>query len=125
MGYAARDACRLSGCAYRTLDYWCKSGVLRPSVQAAAGKGSDRVFSAIDVRCLMLLTALRRQVTLPVAVQFADYLRQHPDLGSGHLLCKRWGGEVAALRRDAVTVVDIGAGPMLLVCVPELREGAA
>ena len=124
MGYAARDACRLSGCAYKTLDYWCKTGILRPSIREADGKGSDRVFSAIDVRCLMLLTALRRQVTLPVAVQFADYLRQHPDLDAADLLVMR-DGTVEARRWWTIVSSVMRGGVHILAAVPVLEGGPA
>lgn len=54
-GKAAADLARIS---YRQLDYWCRIGILTPSVTEAAGSGSRRRYSLEDVRCLAVLRAI-------------------------------------------------------------------
>lgn len=121
--YVARDACRLAGCAYRTLDFWCRSGVLQPSVQPASGKGSDRLFSATDVRCLVLIRLLRALgVELAVTVRFADYLRTHPDLTGTDVLLLR-DGAVTDRHYAGIVAADLAGGLTLIVGVPELPIG--
>jgi DNA-binding transcriptional MerR regulator len=47
--FTAGQVVKLSGVPYAKLDYWVRSGILRPSVEQASGKGSDRTFSFRDV----------------------------------------------------------------------------
>ena len=44
-GFRADVAQRLTGISYRQLDYWDKTGLVRPSIRQARGKGSRRVYS--------------------------------------------------------------------------------
>lgn len=41
--------CRIAGCSYRQLDWWCRSGLLVPVVPAT-GSGSSRLFDFAGVR---------------------------------------------------------------------------
>lgn len=45
------------GCTYRQLDYWCREGVITPTVEAT-GNGSRRRFSERQVRILRLIHGL-------------------------------------------------------------------
>jgi len=57
--FTAGQACRLSGVAYRTLDYWAASGFVSPSTQEADGKGTWRGYSFLDIVQLRVAQRLR------------------------------------------------------------------
>ncbi len=77
-GFSAAVACKVVGISYRQLDYWDKTGLLRPSVQAAAGKGSRRVYSFEDLVELRVVARLVSVgVTLSSVRKTARYLRQN------------------------------------------------
>lgn len=66
------------GITYRQLDYWDKTGLLRPSVKQAGGKGSRRVYSFEDLVELRVIAKLRAVgVSLPAVRRAARYVRQH------------------------------------------------
>jgi DNA-binding transcriptional MerR regulator len=64
-GLSSAQVCAAAGVTYRQLDYWCRAGLIRPTV-AAAGHGSRRVWSAADVATARRLAELsrRRRATL-------------------------------------------------------------
>ncbi len=59
-GYSSAEVCREAGLTLRILDYWARTGVLRPSVKPARGSGSKRRYSLIDLRVACILNVLRQ-----------------------------------------------------------------
>ena len=57
-GYRAPQVCNIVGITYRQLDYWARTDLLRPSIQAAAGSGSQRLYSFADVVQLRVIKRL-------------------------------------------------------------------
>ena len=57
-GYRAPQVCKLVGITYRQLDYWARTGLLAPSLQAASGSGSQRLYSFTDVVQLKVVKRL-------------------------------------------------------------------
>ncbi|HEV8683578.1 MAG TPA: MerR family transcriptional regulator, partial [Actinomycetota bacterium] len=47
-GYRVPDVCRIVGISYRQLDYWTRTGLVRPSVRDARGSGTQRLYSFQD-----------------------------------------------------------------------------
>jgi DNA-binding transcriptional MerR regulator len=77
-GFSAEVARKLAGISYRQLDYWDKTGLLRPSVQQARGKGSRRVYSFEDlVELRVVARLLEVGVSLPAVRKAARYVRGH------------------------------------------------
>jgi DNA-binding transcriptional MerR regulator len=58
MGFRAPQVCKIVGITYRQLDYWARTGLLQPSIQAAAGSGSQRLYSFGDVVQLRVVKRL-------------------------------------------------------------------
>jgi DNA-binding transcriptional MerR regulator len=58
LGYRAPQVCRLVGITYRQLDYWARTDLLRPSLQEAAGSGSQRRYSFTDIVQLKVIKRL-------------------------------------------------------------------
>ena len=44
----SHEICRLAGCTYRQLDYWCRIGLISPVVEAE-GSGTQRLWGAESV----------------------------------------------------------------------------
>jgi DNA-binding transcriptional MerR regulator len=57
--FTAGQAGRLTGAAYKNMDYWARTGLLRPSIAAAAGSGSQRLYSFPDLVALKVVVRLR------------------------------------------------------------------
>ncbi len=58
IGYRAPQVCSLVGITYRQLDYWARTGLLKPSIQSAKGSGSQRRYSFTDVVQLKVIKRL-------------------------------------------------------------------
>lgn len=57
-GYRAPQVCSLVDITYRQLDYWARTNLLVPSMQAARGSGSQRLYSFTDVVQLKVIKRL-------------------------------------------------------------------
>ena len=54
-GYRVPEVCNIVGITYRQLDYWARTGLVRPSVKDARGSGSQRLYSFQDLAMLRLI----------------------------------------------------------------------
>src|SRR5664279_4476512 len=57
-GFRGPQVCSLVGITYRQLDYWARTGLLRPSIADATGSGSQRRYSYSDVLELKVIKRL-------------------------------------------------------------------
>lgn len=57
-GYRAPQVCNLVGITYRQLDYWARTELITPSLQAATGSGSQRLYTFSDVVQLKVIKRL-------------------------------------------------------------------
>ena len=57
-GFRAPQVCKIVGITYRQLDYWARTDLLVPSLQAAHGSGSQRLYSFQDVVQLRVVKRL-------------------------------------------------------------------
>lgn len=79
-GFNADTVQRLTGITYRQLDYWDRTGLVRPSIRGARGKGSRRVYSFRDVVEVRVVSRMRASgVSLPTVRKAVRYLTQHFD----------------------------------------------
>lgn len=58
MSIRGPQVCRVARISYRQLGYWDRLGVCSPSVMAANGSGSQRLYCEQDVRVLFVLGRL-------------------------------------------------------------------
>ncbi len=65
-GYRGPTACRAAGITYRQLDYWARTGLVRPTVRPAAGSGSHRLYSFRDI---LVLKVVKRLLDTGVSLQ--------------------------------------------------------
>jgi DNA-binding transcriptional MerR regulator len=54
-GYRVPEVTKIVGISYRQLDYWARTGLVRPSVRDAQGSGSQRLYSFQDLAMLKLI----------------------------------------------------------------------
>ena len=57
-GYRGQIAASAAGITYRQLDYWARTQLVEPSIQTAAGSGSQRLYSFRDILVLKLVKRL-------------------------------------------------------------------
>jgi DNA-binding transcriptional MerR regulator len=58
IGYRGTIACTIAGISYRQLDYWARTELVMPTVQTAAGSGSQRLYSFTDMLVLKIVKKL-------------------------------------------------------------------
>jgi len=65
-GYRGPTACTAAGITYRQLDYWARTGLVEPSVRAAAGSGSQRLYGFRDI---LVLKVVKRLLDTGISLQ--------------------------------------------------------
>jgi DNA-binding transcriptional MerR regulator len=65
-GYRGPTVSQLIGISYRQLDYWARTGLVTPSVRAADGSGSKRLYGFTD---LVELRIIKRLLDAGVSLQ--------------------------------------------------------
>src|SRR5919199_118488 len=77
-GYRVPEVCKIVGISYRQLDYWARTGLVRPSVRDAGGSGTQRLYSFQDLLQLKVVkNLLDAGVALPQIRKAIDYLREN------------------------------------------------
>jgi DNA-binding transcriptional MerR regulator len=66
VGYRGPTACSAAGITYRQLDYWARTQLVEPSVRAAHGSGSQRLYSFRDI---LVLKVVKRLLDTGVSLQ--------------------------------------------------------
>jgi DNA-binding transcriptional MerR regulator len=83
VGYRGPTACTAAGITYRQLDYWARTGLVEPSVRAASGSGSQRLYGFKDILALKIVKRLLDTgISLQQIRSAVTYLR---DQGAGDL----------------------------------------
>jgi DNA-binding transcriptional MerR regulator len=77
IGYRGPTACAAAGITYRQLDYWARTGLVEPTVRAATGSGSQRLYGFRDI---LVLKVVKRLLDTGISLQqiraAVDHLRQ-------------------------------------------------
>ncbi len=66
IGYRGPTACAAAGITYRQLDYWARTGLVEPSVRAASGSGSARLYGFRDI---LVLKVVKRLLDTGISLQ--------------------------------------------------------
>lgn len=88
-GYSSSQVCTMTGATYRQLDYWVRTGILRPEYAVANGSGTQRRFAPDQVRLVRLILRLRElgvghDALVDAAARVDD--ADHADWNSGYLI---------------------------------------
>ena len=97
VGYRGTTACAAAGITYRQLDYWARTGLVEPSVRAAHGSGSQRLYSFRDI---LVLKVVKRLLDTGISLQ---QIR-----AAVHVLSTRGSNDLAriTLMSDGVSVYE-------------------
>ena len=109
-GFGGPQVCALAGISYRQLDYWARTGLLRPSLAEAKGSGTKRRYSYRDVlEVKVIKQLLDAGVSLQSARRAVECLREDlgADVASSNLVLT---GTRSILARSNGEVVDLLAG---------------
>jgi DNA-binding transcriptional MerR regulator len=66
IGYRGPTACSAAGITYRQLDYWARTGLVEPSVRAAQGSGTARLYGFRDI---LVLKVVKRLLDTGISLQ--------------------------------------------------------
>jgi DNA-binding transcriptional MerR regulator len=77
-GYRVPEVCKVIGISYRQLDYWARTSLVTPSIRAAGGSGTQRLYSFQD---LVQLKVIKKLIDAGISLQrirkAVQYLRQN------------------------------------------------
>jgi DNA-binding transcriptional MerR regulator len=76
--FSSKEVLRLTGATYRQLDTWIRGDIVRATGVAAAGKGSRRLFTFLDVLEVRVVVSFTQNgVKLAMLKQTVSSLREH------------------------------------------------
>jgi DNA-binding transcriptional MerR regulator len=129
IGYRGPQTCKIVGITYRQLDYWTRTGLVVPSVQAATGSGSQRLYSFNDLLQLKVVKSLTDAgASLQKVRQAIDYVRDNLADDWSQVTIVADGGGVYACTSDAEVVDLLRSGQGVLgavVAVGRVRDQLA
>ncbi len=117
-GFRGPVVCALVGITYRQLDYWARTGLLRPSLAEARGSGSKRLYTYRDVLELKVIKQLLDSgVSLQSARRAVDCLREdlEVDLASANLVLTGTRSVLAQSNGEVVDLLQGGQGVFNIV----------
>jgi DNA-binding transcriptional MerR regulator len=128
-GFRGPQTCKIVGITYRQLDYWTRTELIIPSIQAATGSGSQRLYSFNDLLQLKVIKSLTDAgASLQKVRQAIDYVRNNLDDDWSKVTIVTDGGGVYACTSDAEVVDLLRSGQGVLgaiVAVGKVREQLA
>jgi DNA-binding transcriptional MerR regulator len=85
--FSGVEAARFAGLPYRTVDYWCTTGFIVPSITDAKGRGTERKYAFDDLVALRVARGLRKAgISMQAIRRIVDSLPA--DAGSIHPLAQ-------------------------------------
>ncbi|MFM7872155.1 MAG: MerR family transcriptional regulator, partial [Actinomycetota bacterium] len=112
------------GITYRQLDYWARTGLVRPSVSEARGSGSRRYYSYRNLLELRLVKSLLDAgIKLESVREVFKFLADRPDadITSAHLVIN--GSSVVLCQGDElIDVVRRGQGVLNLLPLAQVKD---
>ena len=129
VGYRGPQACKIVDITYRQLDYWTRTGLVIPSVQAAMGSGTQRLYSFNDLLQLKVIKSLTDAgASLQKVRQAIEYVREHLADDWSRVTIVTDGNGVYACTSDAEVVDLLRSGQGVLgaiVAVGKVRDQLA
>ena len=127
-GYRGPQVCKIVGITYRQLDYWARTELITPSISAARGSGTQRLYSYSDlVELKVVKRLLDAGVSLKSARRAIESLRTDlgEDLATANLVL---AGGTSVLARTGEEVIDLlrgGQGVLNIVPLSGVVEEVA
>jgi DNA-binding transcriptional MerR regulator len=128
MTFGKKAVIAITGVTERQVDYWARTGVVKPSIKAAAGKGTRREYSFKDLVALKVAKRLKDEgVSLQKIRQALTWLRRHfPDLKQplAELRFLTDGNTIFVLERDREKILDVLQSQFVIsLALGQLIEG--
>jgi DNA-binding transcriptional MerR regulator len=117
-GFRGPQVCTLIGITYRQLDYWARTGLLRPSIADARGSGTQRRYSYHDVLELKVIKQLLDAgISLQRARRAVECMRQGigGDLAATNLVLVGTDSVLAHSDGEVVDLLKGGQGVLNIV----------
>ena len=124
-GFRGPQVCALVGITYRQLDYWARTGLLRPSIADARGSGTQRLYSYTDVVELKVIKQLLDAgISLQRARRAVDCLRDGlgADLAAANLVLVGTDSVLANGDGEVVDLLKGGQGVLNIVPLSGVLE---
>src|SRR5579862_5662740 len=124
-GFRGPQVCALIGITYRQLDYWARTGLLRPSIADARGSGTQRLYSYTDVVELKVIKQLLDAgISLQRARRAVECLRDGlgGDLASSNLVLVGTDSVLAHTHGEVVDLLKGGQGVLNIVPLSGVLE---
>jgi len=103
--FTTTEVSRIVGASRRQLAYWDETGLLSPSMRAASGKGSRRLYSLQDIIELkILLRLLKSPLSLQRIRTSFRFIRERPESLASLIILT--DGETIYLYQDENLLVD-------------------
>jgi DNA-binding transcriptional MerR regulator len=120
-GYRGPQVCKIVGITYRQLDYWARTGLVRPSVMDANGSGTQRLYSYRDlVELKVIKQMLDAGISLQSARKAVDALRAFDhDLASVRIVIQ--GPSIVLAQSDAQVMDLLRGGQGVLSVVLDIE----
>lgn len=120
-GYRGPQVCKIVGITYRQLDYWARTGLVRPSVMDANGSGTQRLYSYRDlVELKVIKQMLDAGISLQSARKAVDALRGFDhDLASVRIVIQ--GPSIVLAQSDEQVMDLLRGGQGVLSMVLEIE----
>lgn len=107
--FNTKQAGQIVGASARQIIHWDKMGLVKPSIRSASGRGSQRLYSYVDLLALKAVQSLREDsVSLQKIQKCVRYIRKHlPDARQPLGFCKLIAvGQTVYMARDKQTLID-------------------
>ncbi len=103
------DVCGQAGISYRQLDYWCRLGIIEPVGAASPGSGSQRRFTAREIRVVAFVARLYELGARAAVVKHVAPLvrAMGHDEWTGYLIVSPEGRVGRAIRPECGWIVDL------------------
>ncbi len=124
-GFRGPQVCALIGITYRQLDYWARTGLLRPSIADARGSGTQRLYSYTDVVELKVIKQLLDAgISLQRARRAVECLRDGlgADLATSNLVLVGTDSVLAHSDGEVVDLLKGGQGVLNIVPLSGVLE---
>ena len=123
-GFSGTKTASIVGISYRQLDYWTRTGLVRPSLTDAAGSGTRRQYSYRDLLELRVIkNLLDAGIKLEAVREVFSYLREHvtSDIASAHIVIS--GSNVVLCDGDQlIDVLKKGQGVLNVLAVATVKD---
>lgn len=123
-GFSGSRTASIVGITYRQLDYWTRTGLVRPSLTDAAGSGTRREYSYTNLLELRVIKSLLDAgIKLEAVREVFSYLREHvtSDIASAHIVID--GSRVVLCDGDQlIDVLKKGQGVLNVLAVSTVKD---